>query len=168
MAVELAYVARETGEELERVDAAVKFPALLDGVAEDERTRRAVLTLVNSEGGTETVSTEQVHTVRGAAMVARARELTGRWVLVYRANETFQAQGRSGSMRTVVRLDDLGEGVLSKRAAWRVLLHDAGGDQGRARQAWLEAELPDFGTVSVAQLVQARQLAAEVAGPPGG
>ncbi|MEY6563460.1 hypothetical protein AB8B12_00540 [Streptomyces sp. PGLac3x] len=157
LAVDLAFAARAAGEDLARIDAAAKFTALLEKVEIQPETGRGVLTLRTSEGQAETISTEQETTVRGAAMIAQARALTHRWVLVHRANETFKGPAGHGTMRTVVHLTDLGEGVLSKQAAWRVLLADAQHNQADARRAWQQAGLPDDGPVRVDRLDQARQ-----------
>lgn len=52
-------------------------------------------------------------------MIVRARELAGRWVLVYRVNEPKASNSRRGgfdTVRTVAHLLDLGERSRSPRS----------------------------------------------------
>jgi hypothetical protein len=156
LAVELAFTAREVAQDMQTLDGARSFSALLDKVEIEETTGRGLLTLIPPSGTPETIRTEHQHTVRGGAMINRARELTGRWVQVYRHNEP-KASGGVHNVRMVVRLLDLGEGRMPNELARQVLIHDAGGDEALARRAWNEAGLPLTGSIAVADLEPVRQ-----------
>jgi hypothetical protein len=53
------------------------------------------------------------------------------------------------------------DGAEHSTAAKKMVLEEAGGDVGRAQQAWTVAGLPGSGPVSVDQLEQARVAARE-------
>jgi hypothetical protein len=143
------------------LDATRPFPAYLERVEVEPSSRRGLLTLRPGGGPLETIRTEQQDTVRGAAMIARARELEGRWVLVYRYNEPKAAstnrRGDFGNVRMVARLMDLGEGALSFDVAREIITADAGGDAHLAAGMWKEAGLPTSGMIQVAVLEPLRQ-----------
>ncbi|MFE3606241.1 hypothetical protein [Streptomyces goshikiensis] len=163
LAVDLAFAAREVDQAMKTLDDTHPFSAYLEKVEIEPTSRRGLLTLRPSGGAQETIRTEQEDTVRGAAMIARARELTGRWVLVYRRNEPTAAsrkqRGEFGSVRMVARLMDLGEGALAFSVAREIVTADAGGDAGLAARVWRDAGLPERGMISVADLEPVRQRA---------
>ncbi|MFD7763622.1 hypothetical protein [Streptomyces microflavus] len=151
LAVDLHMVAHQVAQDVARLDTAAKFTAFLEKVEIEESSRRGLLTLRTSDGAEE-IRTEQQETDRGRAMIERARSLVGRWVLVYRYNESI---GRQKSVRMVAHLLDMGEGVLAVNVAKGILLDEAGSPD-RARALWEAAELPDSGTVTVEELDKAR------------
>ncbi|MFB8025955.1 MULTISPECIES: hypothetical protein [unclassified Streptomyces] len=155
LAVELAFSARQVAQEMERLDSSAKFAAYLERVEVEETSRRGVLHLRTAGGESEHIRTEQEHTERGNEMLRRARELTGRWVLVYRYNER-KAGSEKSSVRMVARLMDLGDGALSVQAAQSIVLEDAGGDREKAQQAWTAAGLRYDRAVPVSRLEEAR------------
>ncbi|MER7937876.1 MULTISPECIES: hypothetical protein [unclassified Streptomyces] len=155
LAVDLAFVARQVEQDMQALDASHPFPALLEKVEIEDVSRRGVLTLIPSSGDPETIRTEQESTLAGRRMIERARELTGRWVLVYRRNEQM-AGSKTQTVRMVVRLMDLGEGTVPNRVARQLLIGDANGNEQRARDAWTAAGLPLQGAVDIAALEQVR------------
>lgn len=155
VAVELAFTAREVQQAVQRLDASHPFAAYLDKVEIEESSHRGLLTLIPSSGTPETIRTEPETSVSGRKMIERARELTGRWVLVYRYNEP-KGSGKFENVRMVARLMDLGEGAFSNDVARQVLIGDAGGNAERARQAWQDAGLPLTGSIPVADLEPVR------------
>lgn len=164
LAVELAFTAREVDQAVQTLDEAHSFSAFLEKVEVEPSSRRGLLTLRPDGGTVETIRTEQEDTVRGAAMIARARELQGRWVLVYRYNEPTAAAkkgGGFGNVRMVARLVDLGEGALAFSIARELVTADAGGNARLAAQMWREAGLPERGMIRVADLEPVRQAVRE-------
>lgn len=151
LAVELAFAARQVEQQVQALDATHPFAAFLEKVEIEESSRRGLLTLRPNSGIPETIRTEQETTIPGRNMIARARALEGRWVLVYRYNEP-KAGGKFENVRMVARLMDLGEGTLGQDVARQVLIADAGGDEQRAQQAWREAGLPLTGSIAVTDL----------------
>jgi hypothetical protein len=165
MAVELTLIAADVGQDTENLTGATSFIAILEKVEIEESNRRGLLTLLNPEGGTETIRTEPEHTDRGRALIGRARDLEGRWVLVWKYIEPM-AGSKTRTVRMLAHLMELGDGGrLSITAAKNVVLQEAGGDRERARQAWTAAGLPDAGPVSFGQLEQARAAAKKAASP---
>ncbi|MGA4960485.1 hypothetical protein [Streptomyces lavendulocolor] len=156
LAVDLAFTAREVDQAMKTLDATRPFSAYLEKVEIEPTSRRGLLTLRPGGGPPETIRTEQQDTVRGAAMISRARELEGRWVLVYRYNEPKTSRtnrhGDFGNVRMVARLMDLGEGALSFDVAREIITADAGGDAHLAAAMWKEAGLPTGGMIAVADL----------------
>ncbi|MER7761527.1 hypothetical protein [Streptomyces sp. NPDC097619] len=163
LAVELAFTAREVDQAMKTLDGTHSFSAYLESIEIEPTSRRGLLTLRPPGGGIETIRTEQQDTGRGAAMIARAEELVGRWVLVYRYNEptaaSRQHRGGFNNVRMVARLVDLGEGALAFSVAREIVTADAGGDAGLAARLWREAGLPERGMVPVADLEHVRQRA---------
>lgn len=161
LAVELAFTAREVDQAMQNLDGMHTFSAYLEKVEIEPTSRRGLLTLrPDNSGTTEEIRTEQEDTTKGAAMIARARELEGRWVLVYRYNEPTAAskkqRGTFGNVRMVARLIDLGEGALAFTIARELVTADAAGDTHLAAQAWREAGLPEHGMIPVADLNKVR------------
>ncbi|WP_228984247.1 hypothetical protein [Streptomyces sp. DH12] len=161
LAVELAFTTREVGQAMKILDETHPFTAYLEKVEIEASSRRGLLTLRPSGGHPETIRTEQEDTNRGKAMIARARELEGRWVLVYRYNEpkasATNRRGDFGNVRMVARLMDLGEGSLDFAVAREVVTADAGGDAHLAAAMWKEAGLPMSGVIPVAALEPLRR-----------
>lgn len=170
LAVDLAFSARQVEQSMKTLDETHPFPAFLENVEIEESSRRGLLTLRPDSGNVETIRTEQEQTVRGAAMIRRARELMGRWVLVYRYNEPTAAskkqRGEFGSVRMVARLMDLGEGALAFDVARQVVTADAGGDERLAATVWKDAGLPTRGMIPVADLEPVRRTLRERAKKP--
>ncbi|MEU6632879.1 hypothetical protein ABZ905_32035 [Streptomyces parvus] len=152
LAVDLHMVAHQVAQDVARLEHAAKFTAFLEKVEIEESSRRGLLKLRTSDGPEE-IRTEQQETDRGRAMIERARSLVGRWVLVYRYNETVD---RQKSVRMVAHLLDVGEGVLHVNIAKSIVLDDAGQSPDRAKAAWDAAGLPEHGTVTVEDLDRAR------------
>jgi hypothetical protein len=167
LAVDLAFTAREVEQAMKTLDETHPFTAFLQKVEIEESSRRGLLTLRPSGGPAETIRTEQEDTNRGKAMIARARELEGRWVLVYRYNEpkasASNRRGDFGTVRMVARLMDLGEGALTFDTAREVVTADAGGDERLAAQMWKDAGLPLRGMIPVADLEPLRHAVRQAA-----
>lgn len=164
LAVRLGLLVPQVTQDLNVLESAARFPAYLERVEIEESSRRGVLTLRPAGGAVESIRTEQEHTVRGAELIARARELQGRWVLVYRRNEPMSAASKSGKYDTVrmaVHLMDLGEGALVFDVAKEIVTSDAGGDVRAAAEVWREAGLPERGMIPVADLEPVRVKARE-------
>jgi len=157
--VDLHLIAQQARQDIARLEAAATFVALVEKVEVEETSRRGLVTLRLPSGEAERIRTEQEGTDRGRALIERARSLTGRWALVYRYNERKAGQ-RAQSVRMLAHLLDLGgEGAVPATTAKKIVLGDAGGDVARAQRAWQSAGLPSSGTVSIAELEQARAAA---------
>ncbi|MFD4933360.1 hypothetical protein [Streptomyces virginiae] len=160
LAVELAFAAREVDQAMQSLDATHPFSAYLEKIEIEESSRRGLLTLRPPGGAAETIRTEQEDTNAGERMIARAKELVGRWVLVYRYNEPTAASrkqpGTFGNVRMVARLMDLGEGALAFSIAQEVITADTGGDAALAGRLWRDAGLPEKGMIPVAALEAVR------------
>jgi hypothetical protein len=156
LAVELAFTTREVEQQVRTLDTSRPFAAYLEKVEIEESSRRGLLTLLPDSGVPETIRTEQETSLRGRAMIARARELQGRWVLVYRYNEP-KAGGKFENVRMLARLVDLGEGTLANDVARQLLIGDADGSEDRAAQAWRDAGLPLRGSIPVKDLEPVRR-----------
>ncbi|MEV0011101.1 hypothetical protein AB0M10_28675 [Streptomyces sp. NPDC051840] len=155
LTVDLHMIAKQAAQDVERLESAKTFVALLEHVEVEESSRRGLLTLRPPSGDAESIRTEQEDTDRGRQLIERARSLVGRWVLVYRYNEE-KAGNRQHNVRMLAHLVDLGDGAISANMAKKVLLDAADGIVARAQAAWESAGLPDTGTVSVEQLRKAR------------
>jgi hypothetical protein len=157
LAVELAFTARQVEQQVQALDDSHPFAAFLQKVEIEESSRRGLLTLfAPGAAEPETIRTEPETSLPGRAMIARARELEGRWVLVYRYNEPKRS-GKFETVRMVARLMDLGEGTLGQEVARKVLIADADGDEQRAQQAWKAAGLPLTGSIAVTDLDPVRK-----------
>jgi hypothetical protein len=169
LAVDLAFTAREVDQAVKALDETRPFAAFLEKVEIEPTSRRGLLTLRPDNGAVETIRTEQEDTLRGASMIKRARQLEGRWVLVYRYNEPTTASKRQpgtfGNVRMVARLVDLGEGALSFSIARDLITADAAGDTRLAAQIWRDAGLPERGMIPVADLNRVRQTLRERLNP---
>ncbi|MFI9052440.1 hypothetical protein [Streptomyces sp. NPDC053427] len=152
LAVDLHMIAGQVAQDTARLESAAKFVAFLEKVEIEESSRRGLLTLRTADGAEE-IRTEQQETDRGRQMIERARSLVGRWVLVYRYNESV---GRQKTVRMVAHLMDVGEGVIAVNIAKGVLLDAAGGNAEKAKAAWESAGLRDAGTVTADELDKAR------------
>jgi hypothetical protein len=156
LTVDLHLIAQQARQDIERLESARTFIAFLEKVEIEESSRRGLLTLLLPSGVSESIRTEQKETDRGRTLIERARSLEGRWVLVYRYNER-KAGPRNQSVRMLAHLMDLGvDGAVPSTTAKKMVLQEAGGDVGRAQQAWVTARLPETGPISVDQLEQAR------------
>src|SRR5581483_3021030 len=156
LTVDLYLIAQQARQDIERLESARTFVAFLEQVEIEESSRRGLVTLRLPSGESEPIRTEHADTDRGRALIERARSLQGRWVLVYRYNERKAGQ-RNQSVRMLAHLLDLGgDGAIPSTTAKKVVLQEAGGDVGRAQQAWQAAGLPETGPISVDQLEQAR------------
>lgn len=153
LTVDLHLIAQQAAQDIARLESASRFVAFLESVEIEESSRRGLLTLRTPAGDTEQIRTEQQESDRGRELIARARALEGRWVLVFRYNEKASA---TKSVRMLAHLMDLGDGVIAVNLAKKILTEDAGGAIPRAQAAWTEAGLPDSGAVSLEQLQQAR------------
>ena len=163
LAVDLHLIAQQARQDIERLESARTFIAFLEKVEIEESSRRGLLTLRLPSGESEPIRTEQQDTDRGRVLIARARSLEGRWVLVYRYNER-KSGSRTQSVRMLAHLMDLGsDGAVPSSTAKKMVLQEAGGDVGRAQEAWTATGLPATGPVTVGQLEQARTAAR----PPG-
>ena len=159
LTVDLHLIAQQVRQDIERLDAAKTFVALLEKVEIEESSRRGLLTLRLPSGESEPIRTEQQDTDRGRSMIERARSLEGRWVLVYRYNERMAGSQRHQSVRMLAHLMDLGaDGAIPATTAKKMVLQAAGGDVARAQDAWSAAGIPPGGPVSVDQLEQVRSL----------
>ncbi|MGP7999408.1 MAG: hypothetical protein ACLPKI_19145 [Streptosporangiaceae bacterium] len=156
LSVDLYLIAQQARQDIERLESARTFAAILENVEIEESSGRGLVTLRLPSGAAEPIRTEHAGTDRGRALIERARSLEGRWVLVYRYNERKAGQPNQ-SVRMLAHLMDLGgDGVVPGTMAKKMVLQEAGGDVARAQDAWLAAGLPEAGPVSVDQLEQAR------------
>ena len=161
LTVDLHLIAQQARQDIERLESARTFIAFLEKVEIEESSRRGLLTLRLPSGESEPIRTEQKDTDRGRALIARARSLEGRWVLVYRYNERMAGQ-RKQSVRMLAHLMDLGaDGAVPNTTAKKMVLEEAAGDVARAQEAWRAAGLPAAGPVSVEELEKARAAARE-------
>jgi hypothetical protein len=156
LTVDLYLIAQQAGQDIERLESARTFIALLEKVEIEESSRRGLVTLRLPSGESEPIRTEHADTDRGRALIDRARSLEGRWVLVYRYNEQKTGQ-RNQSVRMLAHLLDLGvDAAAPNTTAKKMVLQEAGGDVVRAQEAWMAAGLPGTGPISADQLEQAR------------
>jgi hypothetical protein len=164
LTVDLHLIAQQARQDIERLESARTFIALLENVEIEESSRRGLLTLRLPSGESESIRTEQKDTDRGRTLIERARSLEGRWVLVYRYNERMSGP-RNQSVRMLAHLMDLGgDGAVPSTTAKKMVLQEAGGDVSRAQEAWITAGLPETGPISPDQLEQARTALRHAAG----
>ncbi|MFJ2752801.1 hypothetical protein [Streptomyces sp. NPDC087297] len=152
-AVTLYTLADTVGQDLARLDAAKQFTATLMVVHVEAVSTRGRLLLRNTSGDLEHVRTDRGDTVAGRTMIERSRGLVGHRLRVYRINEQMASNAKNQA-RTVVHLTDHGPDTdpVPVNSAKDNLLAAADGDKDAARRAWIEAGLPEAGSVSVSQL----------------
>ncbi|MER6253548.1 hypothetical protein ABT224_19555 [Streptomyces sp. NPDC001584] len=152
-AITLYTLADTVGQDLARLDAAKQFTATLLVVHVEAVSTRGRLLLRNTSGDLEHVRTDRGDTVAGRTMIERARALVGHRLRVYRINEQMASNAKNQA-RTVVHLTDHGPDTdpVPVNSAKDNLLAAADGDKDAARQAWIEAGLPEAGSVSASQL----------------
>lgn len=152
------YVLGDTvGQEVQRLERSQKFTATLLAVQVEQRSTRGVLTLRNTSGELEQpIRTDRGDGEAGRAMLDRARGLVGHRVRVYRQNEQMTSNAKY-QVRVAVHLADLGEDTdpIPEASAKQHLVQAADGDTDAAQEAWNAAGLPESGSVTARQLVQA-------------
>ncbi|CAL9673290.1 hypothetical protein SUDANB176_07573 (plasmid) [Streptomyces sp. enrichment culture] len=155
-AVHLYTLADTVGQDLQRLDAAKQFTATLLSVRVEETSTRGVLVVRNTSGELEQLRTDRGDSEAGRAMIERARALLGHRLRVYRVNEQMAGNPKM-QVRTVVHLTDYGPDTdpVHENSAKENVLAAAEGDTDAARRAWLDAGLPETGSVSVRQLAAA-------------
>jgi hypothetical protein len=155
-AVHLYTLADTVGQDLARLDSAKQFTATLLSVHVEATSTRGVLVLRNTSGELERLRTDRGDSEAGRAMIERARALAGHRLRVYRLNEQMASNAKL-QVRTVVHLTDYGPDTdpVHEHSAKENVLVAAEGDKEAARQAWLEADLPETGSVTVRQLADA-------------
>ncbi|MDA5145890.1 hypothetical protein PEM37_30705 [Streptomyces sp. AD681] len=155
-AVHLYTLADTVGQDLVRLDSAKQFTATLLYVYVEATSTRGVLVLRNTSGELERLRTDRGDSEAGRAMIERARVLAGHRLRVYRLNEQMASNAKL-QVRTVVHLTDYGLDTdpVQEHSAKENVLVAAEGDKDAARRAWLEAELPETGSVTVRQLADA-------------
>ncbi|MFJ8810787.1 hypothetical protein [Streptomyces sp. NPDC102490] len=152
-AVHLYALADTVGQDLQRLDAAKQFTATLLCVRIESTSTRGLLLVRNTSGELERLRTDRGDSEVGRAMIERARALVGHRLRVYRVNEQMASNAKL-QVRTVVHLTDYGSDTdpVHEHSAKENLLAAAEGDKEAARRAWIEAGLPETGSVSVRQL----------------
>ncbi|MCX2927394.1 hypothetical protein [Streptomyces sp. NEAU-W12] len=155
-AIHLYTLADSVGLELQRLDAAKQFTATLLTVRIEATSTRGLLVVRNTSGELEHLRTDRGDTDAGRAMIERARTLVGHRLRVYRLNEQMASNAKL-QVRTVVHLTDFGPDTdpVHEHGAKENVLAAAEGDKESARRAWLEAGLPESGSVTVRQLAGA-------------
>ncbi|MFE7814500.1 hypothetical protein ACFU5P_21595 [Streptomyces sp. NPDC057433] len=158
-AVHLYTLADSVGLELQRLDAAKQFTATLLTVRVEATSTRGLLVVRNTSGELEHLRTDRGDTDAGRAMIERARTLVGHRLRVYRLNEQMASNAKL-QVRTVVHLTDFGPDTdpVHEHGAKENVLAAAEGDKESARRAWLEAGLPETGSVTVRRLAEALAL----------
>jgi|GEM_PF-2948461 len=120
--VELTVAALDVSNDRSRLGGAINqieqsqpFPAVLVGVKRDDRNGRGIVGFKAdrpgqqaNENGVETISTEPEYFPEGAAMIARARELKGHRVLIFKQVEQFEKDGQTKKGKVLRHLLDLG------------------------------------------------------------
>lgn len=156
LAFDLYVLGDTVGQDLNRLDGAKQFTATLLLVRIETSSTRGVLVLRNSSGEREQLRTDRSDSDAGRAMVDRARALVGHRVRVYRINETMAGNAKM-QVRVAVHLVDGGADTdpVPEASAKQVLLEEAENDTAAARTAWAAASLPDSGSVTVHQLIDA-------------
>lgn len=151
--ITLYTLADTVGQDLARLDAAKQFTATLLAVTVEATSTRGKLLLRNTSGDLEHLRTDRGDTDAGRAMIERASALVGYRLRVYRLNEQMASNAKN-QVRTVVHLADHGPDTdpIPVNSAKDNLLAAAEGDKDAARRAWLDASLPDTGSVTVGQL----------------
>lgn len=141
LAVDLFVFGDVVARDLERLAAATKFPATLLGVTIEDTSTRGILRLRNVSRDLEVIRTDRGDTDAGAAVIARARALVGRRVLVYKAMEGL-ASNLMHKVRGAVHLMDLGPELeaIGEDEAKDHVLAAANGRQGpcpaRLERGW--------------------------------
>lgn len=155
-AIHLYTLADTVGQDLQRLDSAKQFTATLLSVRIESTSTRGLLVVRNTSGELERLRTDRGDTDAGRAMIERARALVGHRLRVYRLNEQMASNAKL-QVRTVVHLADYGPDTdpVHEHSAKENVLAAAEGDKESARQAWLEAGLPESGSVTVRQLAEA-------------
>ncbi|MEU9998152.1 hypothetical protein [Streptomyces sp. NPDC050848] len=158
-AIALYALADTVGQDLQRLDEARQFTATLLAVRVEMSSTRGLLVVRNTSGEVERLRTDRGDTDAGRSMIERARALVGHRLRVYRHNEQM-AGNPARQVRTVVHLTDLGPDTdpVQENSAKDNVLMFAGGDKETARQAWLDAGLPEAGSVTAVQLASALDL----------
>ncbi|MFF4409774.1 hypothetical protein [Streptomyces sp. NPDC001404] len=157
LAVDLYVLGDVVGRDIQRLAQATRFPATLLGITVEESSTRGVLLLRNVSGELEQpIRTDRGDSETGAAMIERAKQLVGRRVLVYKEMEPLASNPRHKA-RVVAHLMDLGPETesIGEDEAKGYVLQAADGDKDAALAAWQEAELPERGPVSAAQVGRA-------------
>lgn len=97
-------------------DKVVQYIATVGGLAKEESSTRAVLTLISkpsadNEKGLEHLRTERTDSDPHARNMARyiGQELIGHRVLVFKEDQTFTSKGKTLKMRTLIHIVDLGD-----------------------------------------------------------
>lgn len=155
-AIHLYTLADTVGQDLQRLDAAKQFTATLLSLRLEDTSTRGVLVVRNTSGELEQLRTDRGDSDAGRAMIERARALVGHRLRVYRVNEQMAGNPKM-QVRTVVHLTDYGPDTdpVHENSAKENVLAAAEGDTDAARRAWLEAGLPETGSVTVLQLAAA-------------
>ncbi|MFC8570813.1 hypothetical protein ACFUIW_34155 [Streptomyces sp. NPDC057245] len=155
-AIHLYTLADTVGQDLQRLDAAKQFTATLLSLRLEDTSTRGVLVVRNTSGELEQLRTDRGDSDAGRAMIERARALVGHRLRVYRVNEQMAGNPKM-QVRTVVHLTDYGPDTdpVHEHSAKENVLAAAEGDTDAARRAWLDAGLPETGSVSVHQLAAA-------------
>ncbi|MFF5447104.1 hypothetical protein [Streptomyces sp. NPDC012888] len=144
------------GQDVVRQGAARRFTATLLLVRVEATSTRGVLLLRNTSGELEQLRTDRGDTDAGRTVIERARGLVGHRLRVYRLNDQMASNAKL-QLRTVVHLTDHGPDTdpVPENSAKENVLTAAEGDKAAARRAWLDAGLPETGSVSVRQLAEA-------------
>ncbi|MFF2571190.1 hypothetical protein [Streptomyces sp. NPDC058084] len=155
-AITLYTLADTVGQDLARLDTAKQFTATLLSVSVEATSTRGVLVVRNTSGELEQLRTDRGDSDTGRSMIERARTLVGHRLRVYRLNEQM-AGNATRQVRTVVHLTDHGpdNDPIHENTAKENVLAAAEGDKEAARRAWLDAGLPETGSVSARQLANA-------------
>jgi hypothetical protein len=129
-----------------------------------------VLTLRNLSGEVEEIRTDRGDTDAGRAMIARARSLTGRRVLVYKQVESMASDPKR-KVRIAAHVMDLGPdtaaAAVHEDEAKQMVLRAVGGDEDTARRAWRQVGLPERGPVTAQDLAAVLGSLAPPGGPEG-
>ncbi|MFF8279997.1 hypothetical protein ACF05T_28520 [Streptomyces lateritius] len=155
-AITLYTLADTVGQDLQRLEEARQFTATLLMVRVEVSSTRGLLVVRSTSGEIERLRTDRGDTDAGRAMIERARALVGHRLRVYRLNEQM-AGNAARQVRTVVHLTDHGPDTdpVHENSAKDNVLALAEGDKELARHAWLDAGLPESGSVTVRQLADA-------------
>ncbi|MFE1230240.1 hypothetical protein [Streptomyces sp. NPDC058745] len=155
-AVALYALADTVGQDLQRLEEARQFTATLLSVRVEASSTRGLLIVRNTSGEVERLRTDRGDSDAGRAMIERARTLVACRLRVYRLNEQM-AGNAARQVRTVVHLTDHGPDTdpVPEASAKANVLAVAEGDREAARQAWLDAGLPETGSVTARQLADA-------------
>ncbi|MEU4038692.1 hypothetical protein [Streptomyces collinus] len=155
-AIALYTLADTVGQDLQRLDTAKQFTATLLSVHVEVTSTRGVLVVRNTSGELEQLRTDRGDTDGGRVMIEKARSMVGHRLRVYRLNEQMASNAKL-QVRIVVHLVDHGPDTdpIHPNSAKENVLTAAEGDKDAARRAWLDANLPETGSVSARQLADA-------------